>query len=277
MALGAVADQLGAGPLEVDADRDAAGELGVVGIDQPLARVQLGERLGIEQRVAAAEADLRQPRALAHQDRERARADLGIERPVIARGDAVEAARLVGDHAGEHVEPAGRAFRVGGRRDVGGQRQALDQRHDVDAVRSPAPRRRRARSRAASSSSMRSRDGGARPRQEARAHPVGDARRAADRDSPAGSGRERTAAPRGWRRASASAAIMRSGRMPLSSAERLSGTMLRAQRSRRTCRSCRRSKPMPRLDGKPSCRVMSLNVIPWSFEPAGLQPRKTNC
>ena len=46
----------------------------------------------------------------------------------------VEAARLVGDHAGEDVEPPGRAFRIGGRRDVGGEREAFDQRHDVDAA-----------------------------------------------------------------------------------------------------------------------------------------------
>ena len=84
--------------------------------------------------MAAAETDLRQPRAFAHQHRKGARADLGIERPVIAGLDAVEAARLVGDHAGEHVEPAGRAFRIGGGGDVVGQRQAFQQRHDIDAA-----------------------------------------------------------------------------------------------------------------------------------------------
>ena len=47
----------------------------------------------------------------------------------------VEAAGLVGDHAGEDVEPAGRAFRIGGGGDVVGQGQALDQRHDIDAAR----------------------------------------------------------------------------------------------------------------------------------------------
>ena len=41
---------------------------------------------------------------------------------------------LVGDDAGEHVEPAGRAFRIGGGRHVVRQRQAFEQRHDVDAV-----------------------------------------------------------------------------------------------------------------------------------------------
>ena len=84
--------------------------------------------------MAAAQAKLRQPRAFAHQHRERLRRDFGIERPVIAGLDAVEAARAIGDDAGEHVEPAGRAFRIGRRRDVGRQREAFDQRHDVDAA-----------------------------------------------------------------------------------------------------------------------------------------------
>ena len=53
---------------------------------------------------------------------------------MIAGLDAVEAARLVGDHAGEDVEPAGRAFRIGGAGDIGGQSEPLDQRHDIDAA-----------------------------------------------------------------------------------------------------------------------------------------------
>ena len=55
--------------------------------------------------------------------------------PRIALRHLVEGARLVGDDAGEDVEPAGRAFRIGARRDVGGQVEAFDQRHDVDAAR----------------------------------------------------------------------------------------------------------------------------------------------
>src|SRR5262249_15588840 len=54
---------------------------------------------------------------------------------MVARLDAIEAARLVRDHAGEHVETPGRAFRIGGGRNVVRQRQALDQRHDIDAAR----------------------------------------------------------------------------------------------------------------------------------------------
>ena len=135
MALGAIADEpAGAEAGEVDADRDAVADVGIVGIDQPLARVQFARARRVEQRAAAAKADLRQPRAFAHQHREGARADLGIERAVIAGRDAVEAADLVGDDAGEDVEPAGRAFRIGGGGNLAGQRQAFEQRHDIDAA-----------------------------------------------------------------------------------------------------------------------------------------------
>ena len=93
--------------------------------------LQLGFR---QQRIAGAEADLRQPRAGAHDDREGARADLEIERPVIAGGDLVELVAAIGHHAGEDVEPPGRALRVGRGGNVGRQRQAFQQRHDVDAA-----------------------------------------------------------------------------------------------------------------------------------------------
>ena len=92
---------------------------------------------------------------------------------MIAGADHVEAPRAVGDHAGEHVEPAGRAFRIGGGDDLRRQRQAFQQRHDVDAI------------------GLQHRAVGqidfvqlqfvdalghrrARPGQEARAHPIGD-------------------------------------------------------------------------------------------------------
>jgi len=96
--------------------------------------MQRSQRFGVEQGVVVAEADLRQARALAYQDGKRAWADLGIERTVVAAPDAIEAAGFVGDHAGEDVEPAGRALGIGGGGNVIGQRQAFDQRHDVDAA-----------------------------------------------------------------------------------------------------------------------------------------------
>ena len=85
-------------------------------------------------RIAAAEADLRQPRAFPDQDREGARAHFEIERAAIAFRHLVEGARLVGDDAGEDVEPPGRAFRIGACRDVGGKVEAFQERHDIDAA-----------------------------------------------------------------------------------------------------------------------------------------------
>ena len=148
--LGAKSDQP-AGPEtgKVDADRDAFAQVGIVVIDQPFAGVKFRQRVGVEQSVAAAKTDLRQPRALAHQHGKRQRADLGIERAMITGLDAVEAAHVVGDHAREYVEPPGRAFRIGGGGDVARQGEALDQRHDIDAARLQHARRRRGKFRAA--------------------------------------------------------------------------------------------------------------------------------
>src|SRR6185312_3008829 len=142
MTLGAVADDAAgvararrqqiAG--EIDAEDDALADVGLGVVDETLACVQVAQLVGGELRMTVAEADLRQPRAFAHQHREGARRNLGIERAAIAGLDAVEAARLVGDDAGEDVEPAGRALRIGGGGDVLRQRQAFQQRHDIDAA-----------------------------------------------------------------------------------------------------------------------------------------------
>ena len=96
--------------------------------------MQRRERVGGQHGVAVAEPQLRQPRAFAHQHREGARADLRIKRAPIAGVDAVEAAGAVGDHPGEHVEPPGRAFRIGGGGDLGRQGETFQQRHDIDAA-----------------------------------------------------------------------------------------------------------------------------------------------
>ena len=135
--------------------------------------MQRVELVGVEDGVAGAEAHLDEPRALAQQHRKRLRADLGIERAVIAGADHVEAAGAVGDHAGEDVEPAGRAFRVGGGDDLRRQREAFQQRHDVDAV--------GLQHRAVGEVDLVQLqfvdalgDGGVGSGQEARAHPVGD-------------------------------------------------------------------------------------------------------
>ena len=133
--LGAVADEaVGVFAGQIDAQRHAIGQIRVVDIDQPLQIMQRVKLVGIEDGIADAKAHLREPRSLAQQHRKCFRTDLGIERAVIARADHVEPPRAVGDHAGEHVEPPGRTLRVGRGDDFRRQRQALQQRHDVDAV-----------------------------------------------------------------------------------------------------------------------------------------------
>ncbi len=89
-------------------------------------------RLGVG--AAGAKADLRQARALAHHDWERLRADLGIQRALIAGRNLIEGRDAVGDNAGEHVEPAGGALGVGRGAQALGQRQPFEQRRDVDAA-----------------------------------------------------------------------------------------------------------------------------------------------
>ncbi len=188
MALGAIADDAASpdlvairagdagaartGAEQIDADCDAVTHHRLGAVDQPLAQVQGAQRVGAENRVAAAQPQLRQPGALAHQDRKRLRADLGIERAVVAGCNAVEAAGLVGDHPGEDVKPAGGAFRIGRRRNVGGKREPLDQRHNIDAagLQHCAARQGELVQRQLDEAL---RDGGPRPGQEARAHAVG--------------------------------------------------------------------------------------------------------
>ena len=61
-------------------------------------------------------------------DRSRRRAGPRSRRELVEGGDAV------GDHAREDVEPAGGAFRIGGGGESCRQRQAFEQRHDIDAA-----------------------------------------------------------------------------------------------------------------------------------------------
>ena len=60
-----------------------------------------------KRRLSTAKPDLGQPRAFPHQHGERPRADLSVERAVIARLDLIEAARAIGNHPGKDVKPAG--------------------------------------------------------------------------------------------------------------------------------------------------------------------------
>ena len=102
--------------------------------DQPTLVVEPLERTAGIAGVAALEAELVQPAAGANHDAEGAGRDLGIERPAVAAPDPVELVRFVGDEASEDIEPPGRALGVGVGRDVPRQREALHQRHDVDAA-----------------------------------------------------------------------------------------------------------------------------------------------
>ena len=95
--------------------------------------MQCAQCFGAECGISAAQPQLRQPRAFAHQNWKRLRADLGVERSAVAGRDTVETAGLIGDHAGENVEPARRAFRIRRGRNVARQIKPFDQRHDIDA------------------------------------------------------------------------------------------------------------------------------------------------
>ena len=91
--LAAIADQAALLAAQVDRQRDAAARnVRRLGGDQRLGAVQDFELAFRQQRIAGAEADLRQARAGARDDREGARADFEIERAGIAGRDLVELA-----------------------------------------------------------------------------------------------------------------------------------------------------------------------------------------
>ena len=82
----------------------------------------------------ATKARLNKTRSLTHFDTKGARRNLDIERAVVAFGNAVEFDRVVGDQAGEDVEPSGRAFWVGGAKQAAAQLDRFQQGHDVHAT-----------------------------------------------------------------------------------------------------------------------------------------------
>ena len=87
VALGAIADDALGRAAEIDGDGEAVIDMRRRRRPAPTRRCRRDERLVVEARIAGAEAHLRQARAGAHQNREGARADLDIERPVIAGAD----------------------------------------------------------------------------------------------------------------------------------------------------------------------------------------------
>ena len=173
-------------------------------------------------------------------------------------------ARLVGNHAGKHIEPAGRTFRIGGGGNFVGQRQAFQQGHNIDAAGFEhravgerdfvqlefvdALRNRRA------------------ARQEACAHAVGH-----------------LAQPQiKARRLDLIGHELVFGQNPAAGGERRNhavGQNALVINGEGKCHGgpvsrLRRSNPRSALTGSRASRYKHL--IPWSFEPAGLQPRKIN-
>jgi hypothetical protein len=63
--------------------------------------------------LALAQAQLRQPRSGPDENREGARRNFGIKRAGIPRPNGIEFLAAVGDHAGEHIDAAGGALRIG--------------------------------------------------------------------------------------------------------------------------------------------------------------------
>ena len=173
MPLGAIADEAVLAAVEVDRQRHAAVNVGrLAAAHQLLARVQRGQRRVALHRRADAEADLAQHGAAPHHHGKRLRADLGVEPALVAGGNGVERGHAIDDHAREHVEPAGGAFRIGGGGNLRRQAQAFQQRHDVDAARL---QHRAVRQVDGVQRQLRQlqRHVRLRPRQEARAHAIG--------------------------------------------------------------------------------------------------------
>ncbi len=244
---------------EIDAHRDTVTHHRFGAIHQPLARMQRAQCVGRKRGVAMPQAKLRQPRAFAHQHRKGLRADLGIERAVVAAGDAIEAARFVGDHAREDIEPAGRTFRIRRRDDIRRQRQALDQRHDIDAA---GLQHRAAGEREFVELQFGDalRNGGAGPRQEACAHAIGDIAKAKIET-------RRLDLIVGERIARTNAACRRQRR---DHAVGQNSVVRRGKGKRHAItRLWRRCNPMPGLTQRCAGRINL--AIPWSFEPVGLQ------
>jgi hypothetical protein len=112
MALGAIADDVGLGGEEVEAERHVAHRLWR----------------------AAADAELQQAIARTREDGEGARGYLGVEFPGIAGWHTIEGAGAIRDRADEDIDTAGGALGVGGGGDVFRQAQAFLQRDEIDAT-----------------------------------------------------------------------------------------------------------------------------------------------
>ena len=84
--------------------------------------------------VALHEAQLVEGQTRARHHRERPRHDLEVQRALVPDSDVVELPGAVGDHAGEHIESAGRALRIRPRSHATRQVQRLAEPDQVGAV-----------------------------------------------------------------------------------------------------------------------------------------------
>ena len=96
--------------------------------------LQTPHRFVAARRIASANANLVQPGTLAHQDTECSRRYLGIEGPTVPLADTIEFRAVIGDESSEYVQAAGGALGIAHRGRAFSQRQALEQRNDVDAT-----------------------------------------------------------------------------------------------------------------------------------------------
>ena len=120
---------------QVDRECDAVVDIGFAGRDQRFGGVQIADQLVGMSRLAASEPDLREPRACAHEDRKRARADLQIKRTGISSLHLIEGTRPVSNHAGEDVEPSRRTFRIGAGGNIIVKRQGFKKGNNIDTTR----------------------------------------------------------------------------------------------------------------------------------------------
>src|SRR5439155_1315897 len=84
------------------------------------------------ERIAAHEPELIQPRSRVDHDAERPWGNLQVQRPPVARRNALESVAVVGDEPGEDVQAPGRALRVRFSQDVGRKIQVFQQGNEVE-------------------------------------------------------------------------------------------------------------------------------------------------
>ncbi len=124
--LPAIADQaFGALAFEIDGEGNTgAGDIRLAGGTRPSLACRLFTSCSVRSALPMRKriCDRREPRRTTIG---KVRGEISDRAAVIASRDLVEFLRAIGNHAGEDIEAACRAFRVGGGRHFGSQRQAL--------------------------------------------------------------------------------------------------------------------------------------------------------